>query len=296
MLQKISRFSRDISFKPAFSLIIPSWNNLPYLKLCVKSIRRNSDLKHQIIIILNEANDGSLEWVKEQSDLDYVYAQENIGICYGLNSTRQLLKSEYILYANDDMYLLPHWDQYLMEEVKNIGHAEFMLSSTMIEPFETRNKSVIVAPFGERLEDFREEELLANFEALEKTDWKGSTWPPNLMHRDMWDLVGGMSPEFHPGMYSDPDLSKKFWDAGVREFKGVAKSRVYHFGSKSTGRVKKNKGAHTFLMKWGMTSGSFTKYFLERGEDYTGKTATPGMSSSKKFLNKLKGLKSLMGS
>lgn len=296
MLQKISKFSRKLDFDPAFSLIIPTWNNLDYLKLCINSIRKNSDLKHQIIIILNEAKDGSLEWVKAQDDLDYVYATENIGICYGLNITRQLIKSEYILYANDDMYLLPHWDKYLMEEVEEIGHHEFMLSATMIEPFDTGNKSVIVAPFGESLEEFKEQELLANYEGLEKSDWKGSTWPPNLMHRDMWDLVGGMSPEFHPGMYSDPDLSKKFWDAGVREFKGVAKSRVYHFGSKSTGRVKKNKGAHTFLMKWGMTSGSFTKYFLQRGEDYQGKSDAPGVSSSQKLLNKLKGLKSFLRS
>lgn len=294
MLQKISKFSRKIGFEPAFSIIIPSWNNIDYLKLCLNSIRKNSDLNHQIIIILNEANDGSLEWVQEQSDIDYIHAKENIGICYGLNSTRSLIKAEYILYANDDMYFLPHWDSFLIDEIKKIGHQEFMLSATMIEPFETGNNSVIVAPFGENIEDFKEEQLLATFESFEKEDWKGSTWPPNVIHRDLWDLVGGMSTEFHPGMYSDPDLSKKLWDAGVRYFKGVGKSRVYHFGSKSTGRVKKNKGAHTFLMKWGMTSGSFTKDILQRGTDFNQNSHSAQPSSSKKVLNKLKSIRSIL--
>ena len=44
-------------------------------------------------------------------------------------------------------------------------------------------------------------------------------------------LVGGMSIEFSPGMYSD--LSKKLYESVVRQFKGVGKSLVYHFYSES---------------------------------------------------------------
>ena len=77
-----------------------------------------------------------------------------------------------------------------------------------------------------------------------------------------------MSPEFSPGMYSDPDMAMKMWNLGVRIFYGVGDSLVYHFGCKSTKRIRRNKGADTFLRKWGMTSGSLFKYFLRRGENY----------------------------
>ena len=30
--------------EPLFSILIPSWNNLAFLKLCVASIRKNSEL------------------------------------------------------------------------------------------------------------------------------------------------------------------------------------------------------------------------------------------------------------
>ena len=268
MLQNITKFKKENKSDLHFSMLIPSWNNIDYLKLCVESIRKNSVLNHQIIIILNEANDGSLEWVQAQKDLDYVYAKENIGICYGLNAARSLIAADYVLYANDDMYMLPNWDQELWLEIQKIGHHEFMLSATMIEPFETGNPAVIVQHYGDDLKSFQEEKLLKEFASFTKKDWTGSTWPPNVMHRDLWDLVGGMSVEFHPGMYSDPDLSKKLWDMGIRYYKGVGKSRVYHFGSKSTRRIKRNIGSHTFLSKWGISSRSFTQEYLQRGTDF----------------------------
>jgi len=104
-------------------------------------------------------------------------------------------------------------------------------------------------------------------------------------------LVGGYSTEFSPGMYSDPDFSKKLWDAGVRDFKGIAASKAYHFMSKTVGRVKRNDGRTQFLKKWGMTSATFVKYYLKRGDDYTGPLPEPEMSSAfkkKLFTSKLK--------
>lgn len=49
-----------------FSIIVPSWNNLDFLKLCVDALKRNSRYTHQIILHLNEALDGSREWAEEQ--------------------------------------------------------------------------------------------------------------------------------------------------------------------------------------------------------------------------------------
>jgi hypothetical protein len=78
--------------------------------------------------------------------------------------------------------------------------------------------------------------------------------------------VGGYSIEYSPGMYSDPDFSAKLWKAGVRIFKGVDKSRVYHFEARSTHRIVKNDGSTQFLRKWGITSASFMRNVLKRGE------------------------------
>ena len=60
-----------------FSILIPSYNNLEYLKICINSIKKNSIFDHQIIIHINEGNDGTIEYIKNVN-LDYTFSNENI--------------------------------------------------------------------------------------------------------------------------------------------------------------------------------------------------------------------------
>lgn len=272
-IEKHKRSSGD----QIFSIIIPTWNNLPYLKLCIDSIRKNSEFNHQLIIHINEGKDGTEEWVKQDEGLDYSYSRENIGICYALNACRPLVRTPYIVYMNDDMYACPGWDKELREEIRKTGHNNFMFSCTAIEPTDTGNNCVIIHNYGRDIKQFREKDLLEEFNQHNMHDWQGSTWPPNIVHTDVWDLVGGYSVEFSPGFYSDPDFSMKLWVAGIRLFKGVSNSRVYHFGSKSTNRSAKNKGYYTFIKKWGISSSTLTNQFLHRGAPFDGPLPMPSM-------------------
>jgi len=251
-----------------FSILIPTWNNLAFLQLCVQSIRRHSAVEHEILIHVNDGSDGTLEWVRQQG-LKHTHSSENIGVCYALNGLRPLMTTDYVLFMNDDMYVCPGWDTALAEEIEAIGHKHFFLSATLIQPRPFFCKSVIApADFGQSVETFEEERLLKEYMTLEHGDWQGATWPPNVVHRDIWDLVGGYSIEYSPGMYSDPDFSAKLWKAGVRLFKGVGRSRVYHFEARSTHRIVKNDGSTQFLRKWGITSASFMRDVLHRGEPW----------------------------
>jgi glycosyltransferase involved in cell wall biosynthesis len=254
-----------------FSIIIPSWNNLSFLKLCVNSIEKNSRFEHQILIHVNEGVDGTLEWVREKG-FDYTHSRDNIGVCWAMNSCRALVKTDYIVFLNDDMYLLPDWDLELWKEIEQLPDIFFYLSSTSIDP-RTSPHPGILAPYdyGTTPENFREEQLIKEYQSIKGEDWSGATWPPCVVHRNVWDLIGGYSIEYFPGLYSDPDFSMKLYEAGVRFFKGVDASRAYHFGSRSTQRITMNKGNKQFLNKWGITSASFTQYFLRRGEQFRGK-------------------------
>lgn len=258
-----------------FSIIIPTWNNLAYVRLCVESIRKNSTYPHQIILHVNEGTDGTVEWA-EKEGLSYSRSMGNAGVCWGCNAARALVRTEYICYMNDDMYVCPGWDRALKEEIAGLGTKYFFVSATMIEPYPTRSKPVIGGRnFGTTVEEFEEERLLREYMNFEKEDWSGATRPPNVMHRDVWDLIGGYSVEYTPGLYSDPDLSAKLWLAGVREFKGVGRSRVYHFVSKSLGRLTPNKGRQQFIGKWGMKPSTFYRRFIRKGEKYEGACVMP---------------------
>ncbi len=255
--------------KNIFSILIPSWNNLAYLQLCVASIRKNSIFPHQIIVHVNEGSDGTLDWLRRQPDVVFTASATNVGVCEALNQCALLATCDYLLYINDDMYVCPEWDEVLYEEIKAIGHDQFFLSATAIEPVPQSTCS-IGADFGRSPETFEEDRLLREYSTFTKSDWQGATWPPNVVPRRLWHLVGGYSIEFSPGMYSDPDFSMKLWRAGVRYFKGMGRSRVYHFGSVSVKRIVKNQGYYTFIGKWGMTSSTFSRYYLRRGNSWDG--------------------------
>ena len=146
--------------EPLFSILIPSWNNLAFLKLCVESIRKNSTYEHELLIHVNDGSDGTLEWVKAEG-LKYTHSPENIGVCYALNGLRPLVTTDYVLFMNDDMYVLPGWDAALYDEIQAIGHQMFFLSATLIQPRKFFCKSVIApANYGESIETFEEQRLL----------------------------------------------------------------------------------------------------------------------------------------
>jgi len=248
-----------------FSIVIPTWNNLSYLELCVRSIRQNSQMAHQIIVHVNDGSDGTLAWVRDQG-LHFTASPSNIGICYAVNTAAALAAHDYIVYMNDDMVCSPNWDTSLINRIAALGHNAFMISGTMIQPRETNNPCTVVHNFGSEALGFDMTTFNQISPSMGIKDWSGSTWPPTVVHRDWWHKVGGYSIEFSPGMSSDNDFSMKMWTAGCRIFWGVGDSLVYHFMQKSTGKIVKNNGSAQFLRKWGITASAFDKHYVRLGE------------------------------
>ena len=253
----------------AFTIVIPTWNNLPYLRLCVDAIRRHSDRPHQIVLHVNDGSDGTLDWARAER-LAFTRTPENTGICWGVNAARTLARTPFLLYMNDAMAVCPGWDAALRRAIAAAPAGRWCLSATMIEPYPTRSRPV-VAPhdFGRSPDTFDEPRLHAALPSLAKPDWQGSTRPPVLVPVALWDLVGGYSVELSPGLYTDPDFTMKLWQAGIRHFRGVGDSLVYHFVSKTLSRLKPNDGRRQFLRKWGVSASVFQREVLHLGEPWT---------------------------
>lgn len=247
-----------------FAIIIPTWNNLHYLRLCIESIKKNSFFSHEIIVHVNEGNDGTREYLKEHG-IRFTESTSNVGVCVAVNQAASISNSPYICYLNDDMYCLPQWDSILFEKIQSFNTKLFMISGTMIEP-KTRNPCAVEAWFGNSIETFQENELLEKYKQFHTHDWYGSCWPPFILHRDTWNDIGGFSEEFSPGMSSENDLAMKLWYSGCRIFLGMGQSMVYHFQCKSTGRVVKNPGPKQFLQKWKISSSFLDHHFLRSGQ------------------------------
>ena len=60
-----------------FSIIIPTLNNLRYLKLCVESIKKNSKFINEIIPHVNIGDDGTLEYLNS-NNIRYTYTEASV--------------------------------------------------------------------------------------------------------------------------------------------------------------------------------------------------------------------------
>ena len=247
-----------------FSILIPSWNNLEYLQLCVNSIRRHSMHDHEILVHVNDGSDGTLDWVRQQG-LRYSHSQGNVGICLAVNQLAGMAANAWLVYLNDDMVCCPGWDAALVRAIDQQQNDLIYLSVTVIEPTPSINPIMIVQNFGTTASTFDEPSLLANFMRDARGDSIGQASPVSVVSKRWWQMVGGYSLEFSPGMGSEDDLMMKFWIAGCRYFAVVGASRVYHFACRSTGRVRRNRGARTFVTKWGLTQGEFKRRYMARG-------------------------------
>ncbi|MBY0435960.1 MAG: glycosyltransferase [Cyclobacteriaceae bacterium] len=283
MTPEISFHPIRSSEKPVFSVVIPSWNNLQHLACCVESIRKNSTYAHQIIVHVNEGNDGTREWVQAQG-LDHTFSASNAGVCYGFNAPSHLARATYLVLSDDDFYFAPRWDYYLLEAIEKAGTNYWCISGTMIEHTLSRN-TCAMAPFdfGKTVDKFDEQKFLKEFDKIPFADWSGSNWYPLVLPRGLWTAIGGLSVEFSPGMGSDPDMMMKLWHAGVRYFKGVSASRVYHFGSKTTKRIVHNNANRQFLEKWNVSISTLYKFYLKMGKPFEGPAAGPSVSSEFKM-------------
>ena len=80
------------------SIVIPTYNNLDYLKLCLKSLKKNSTFKHEIIIHINDGSDGTLNFVKS-NNYKHTNSDINIGLCSSINKAAKLVSNKYICFT-----------------------------------------------------------------------------------------------------------------------------------------------------------------------------------------------------
>ena len=96
---------------------ISTYNNLPYLKLAIKSVRKNSYYKDAAFIIHAEnCSDGTNEWLidnKAKYNLTLIiepYNEQVRGIGGGMNICADHVKTEYIMFLHSDFYVTKDWD------------------------------------------------------------------------------------------------------------------------------------------------------------------------------------------
>lgn len=249
------------------TFIIPTRNNLPYLKLAYASIRKHYP-QYEIIILDDGSTDGTKEWIDSESgkqDSNTLYVPHD-----GRQVGHTVLYDKGVELADNDIFTIFHADMvcgpnYVENLKKHLNHKGVVAATRIEPPLHPEGKEKIVKNFGIYTNDFNESEFQAYCKQMQKNLGgiisKG-IFAPWMMYKEDFLAIGGHDKLFSPFPYEDSDIFQRFILAGY-DVKQSRDAFVYHFtcrGHRWTEQVQKDdlfyklccaKNSSHFIRKWG---------------------------------------------
>ena len=251
------------------TFVLPSRNNLEFLKLAYRSIR---DLKitHEILILDDASSDGTQEWITSLNDKDLLTHHNpgptRIGIVGMFDKGIEMARTEIIFAFHADMIAAPHLDVNILKHLQ----PGVVVSATRIEPpLHPAGPEKITLPWGDEVEDYNYNDSVQRFLELEAIHADKTTegiFAPWCMYKKDYLAVGGHDELFAPQSKEDSDLFNRFvlngykviqsWDALVYHFTSRGSRFNKHAGGgagiNSTEWIKTTtKNTRNFIRKWG---------------------------------------------
>jgi glycosyltransferase involved in cell wall biosynthesis len=251
------------------TFVIPSRNNLDFLKLAYRSIR-DLKTKHEILILDDASEDGTLQWIKSLQDDDVLHyhneGPERIGIVGMFDKGIEMARTKIIFAFHADMVASPHLDINILKHLK----PGIVVSATRVEPpLHPTGPEKITLPWGNEVENYNYNDCVQYFLELEAVHNDKTTegiFAPWCMYKEDYLAVGGHDELFAPQSKEDSDLFNRFvlngykviqsWDGLVYHFTSRG-SRFNKYAGGGAGKNSEewlyttNKNARNFIRKWG---------------------------------------------
>jgi glycosyltransferase involved in cell wall biosynthesis len=214
------------------TLVIPSRNNLKYVKFAYDSIRTHIGNDVEIVLLDDASTDGTWEWMKSmESPITKIYRNDGpdrVGHTVLYDKGVELASNEAFGIFHADMVATPN---YIQNMIKHLEHG-VVVSGTRIEPpLHPPGPEKIVENFGLEPEEFQMNkflEFVTNQEILNKDKTTTGIFAPWIMYKDDFQNIGGHDKRvFAPMELEDSDLFNRFLLKGYK-FIQSRDAFVYH--------------------------------------------------------------------
>lgn len=232
-----------------FSLILPTFSAVKELDLCLLSLKKNSRLRHELIILVDTGKDRgtinfdiirTLNKHRLSFHVSYFVNSQNLGPYGSWNRGAHLASRDILAFITDDQYFAPDWDI----NIKKYITPDRMLTSKLVEPGLIGVwKYNLEYNCGESAEDFDEEKFI-QFVRGKSLDGisEGGFYIPLVIHRGTFFKIGGFptSGQFgvvdekgdHLAYPNDVAFHRAAEKRGVKLYQ-VMNSFSYHFQGSS---------------------------------------------------------------
>jgi GT2 family glycosyltransferase len=179
------------------SICTLTWDGLAHTKKFVASIKKNTSVEYELVMVDNSSNDGTPDFIKSVADKFYFFPK-NVGFARGFNHALTLAKGEYLLVINNDTEVPAGWFEKLKETFDRHSQAG------LVYPCYTSGNKIALRYWpGWRVRLLKKfsKELPAGVAIFSKT-------------AILRDKLGGFSEDFEVAGGEDLDLCFKAWAAG----------------------------------------------------------------------------------
>ncbi|WP_211746481.1 glycosyltransferase family 2 protein [Paenibacillus sp. Marseille-Q4541] len=235
------------------SIVIPTFNQLAYLRECIDSIKAHTEEPYEIIVVDNASTDGTAEYLESRSSwIRSTVLNENRGFAGGINYGLMMARGKYIVMLNNDTVVTPGWLSHMLsclksdESIAAVGPVtNYIGGDQQIEVPYKRIKDMWKFAEGYRMPDpskWRETDRLVGFCLL--------------FRRNLISEVGYLDEGYQIGNYEDED-----WNIRIRllnrKLVVAGDSFIHHYGSVSMKKLAdqfeqtNEQNAKFYTSKWG---------------------------------------------
>ncbi len=237
--------------KDKISIIIVNWNTKTDTARCIKSIYKNCTLSFEIIVIDNNSQDNSYEYLEKHfPTIRLIKNSKNVGYAQANNQGVKIASNELILILNPDAQIQKNTIEILVDyykKNKNIGAVVPLLLNTdqSIQYFYHRKLPTISNLFASLIYNYTP---YKNFPASKKLfllnlDFKHDTQIEQaagvciLTSKTIIKKIGGLFDNNLPIFLNDVDFSKRLQNKKLNIFL-IPASTIIHSKSSSTGKLE----------------------------------------------------------
>ncbi|MDJ0923770.1 MAG: glycosyltransferase [Acidimicrobiia bacterium] len=94
--------------EPLLSIVIPTWNQFEFTRACVESLRHNTDVPYELIIVDNGSEPAAATAAAGLAD-EFVGNDENLGFAKAMNQGLWLANGSLVAFVNNDTEFPAKW-------------------------------------------------------------------------------------------------------------------------------------------------------------------------------------------
>lgn len=211
------------------SIIILTYNQLKYTKLCIESIKTWTRSPYELILVDNGSTDGTVEYLKSIDNAKLITNQTNLGFGKGINQGIRAADGDYILLLNNDTIVANNWLENQLRCIKDQPEIGIVGPRT----------NYAGGVQGEVKGDFRNLDKIMDFSNKFNQPDPGKWFQVKeivgfcmLIKREVIERIGLFDECFTHGMWEDNDFCRRARNKGFKLY-CAGDTFVYHFGSQT---------------------------------------------------------------